>query len=99
VSRLFLGLAEKTGPMPRVLFRLLNGWPAMAVELEEGDRRPGIASRFTIHFELDSAGLIRQLDIVAAPGKLSGSERGYFPLTSRTKIASAVSAITLSAVS
>jgi len=71
VIRLITGLAEKAGPMPRVTFRLLNGWPAMAIEVEEQDRRPGFASRFTMHFEVNDSGLIRRLDTVVAPGKLS----------------------------
>jgi len=71
VIRLMTGLAEKAGPMPKVSFRLLNGWPAMSVEVEEQDRRPGVASRFTMHFEIDISGRIRRLDTVAAPSKLS----------------------------
>ena len=71
VIRLMTGLAEKAGPMPKVSFRLLNGWPAMSVEVEEQDRRPGVASRFTMHFEVDISGRIRRLDTVAAPSKLS----------------------------
>ena len=74
VIRLFTGLAEKAGPMPRVSFRLLNGWPAMTVEIEEQNRRPGVASKFTMHVEVDSAGLIRRIDTVAAPSKTSALE-------------------------
>ena len=71
VTRLLTGLAEKAGPMPKVSFRLLNGWPALVVEVEEQDRHPGVASRFTMHFEVDGSGRIRRLDTVVAPSKLS----------------------------
>ena len=74
VIRLFIGLAEKAGPMPKVSFRLLNGWPAMEVVIEEQDRHPGVASKFTIHVALDSAGLIRRIDTVAAPSKTTALE-------------------------
>jgi RNA polymerase sigma factor (sigma-70 family) len=72
VVRLITGLAEKAGPMPRVAVRLLNGWPALVVDVEEKYQRPGIAPRLTIHFEVDSRGLISRLDTVVAPSKLSG---------------------------
>ena len=74
VIRLFIGLAEKAGPMPKVSFRLLNGWPAMEVVIEEQNRHAGVASKFTIHVDLDRAGLIRRIDTVAAPRKMAGLE-------------------------
>jgi RNA polymerase sigma-70 factor (ECF subfamily) len=71
VARFITGLAEKAGPMPRVTMTLLNGLPALLVEIEEQDRRPGVAPKFTIHFEVDSQGRIRRLNTVVAPSKLS----------------------------
>ncbi|HXG68602.1 MAG TPA: sigma-70 family RNA polymerase sigma factor [Blastocatellia bacterium] len=69
VMRLMLGLAEKIGVLPRVTFRMLNGWPALVVEMDHS--MPGIATRFTIHCEVDDAGRIRRLNQVVAPSKLS----------------------------
>lgn len=69
VLRLIFGLAAKFKTLPRFTFRLLNGKPAFLIE---GDYNyPGIASRFTLHIEVDSAGRIRQLNFVLAPDKLS----------------------------
>jgi RNA polymerase sigma-70 factor (ECF subfamily) len=71
VIKLISGLAEKAGPMPRVTIRPLNGWPALVVEVEKQNQRPGIAPRFTMHFELDGRGRVRRVDTVVAPSKLS----------------------------
>jgi RNA polymerase sigma-70 factor (ECF subfamily) len=69
VLRLIFGLAKKLKTVPRFIFRLLNGKPAL---IFEGDwDRPGIASRFTLHVEVDDAGRIKQLSFVLAPSKLS----------------------------
>lgn len=69
VMRLIFGLAAKFKTLPRFTFRLLNGKPALLIE---GDyNHPGIASRFTLHVEIDNAGCIKQLSFVLAPDKLS----------------------------
>ena len=53
VMRLIFGLAAKFKTLPRFTFRLLNGKPALLIE---GDyNHPGIASRFTLHVEVDSS--------------------------------------------
>jgi RNA polymerase sigma-70 factor (ECF subfamily) len=69
VMRLIFGLASKFKTLPRFTFRLLNGKPALLIE---GDyNHPRIASRFTLHVEVDPAGRIKQLSFVLAPDKLS----------------------------
>jgi RNA polymerase sigma-70 factor (ECF subfamily) len=69
VMRLIFGLASKFKTLPRFTFRMLNGTPALLIE---GDyNHPGIASRFTLHVDIDDAGRIKQFCFVLAPDKLS----------------------------
>ena len=69
VLRLILGLAKKSLVEPRFSVRMFNGLPAILVE----DVRSiaGSATRYTIHFEVNEQGKIRELHAVVAPGKLS----------------------------
>jgi RNA polymerase sigma-70 factor (ECF subfamily) len=68
VIRLISGLYQKTGGYLQVSIQLLNGLPALVAEFP--DAPPGVASMFTLHLEVDSAGQIRRVDTVAAPDKL-----------------------------
>ncbi|HEY3135659.1 MAG TPA: sigma-70 family RNA polymerase sigma factor [Blastocatellia bacterium] len=69
VLRLILGLAAKALTEPRFSIRSLNALPAILVE----DVRSitTAATRYTIHFEVDKCGNIRELHAVLAPSKLS----------------------------
>jgi len=69
VLRLIVGLAAKSLAEPRFSFRELNGLPAVIVS----DVRPatGAATRYTIHFEVDDEGRVRELLAVLAPSKLA----------------------------
>ena len=69
VLRLILGLAAKSLVEPRFDIRSLNGSPAIVVE--DVYRSSKLASRYTIHFDLDQEGRIRGLHTVLAPRKLS----------------------------
>jgi len=69
VLRLILGLAAKSLVEPRSAIRSLNGLPAIVVE--DVYRSSKLASRYTIHFDLDQDGRIRGLHTVLAPSKLS----------------------------
>jgi RNA polymerase sigma-70 factor (ECF subfamily) len=69
VLRLILGLAAKSLVEPRFDIRSLNGSPAIVVE--DVYRSSKLASRYTIHFNLDQEGRIRGLHSVLAPSKLS----------------------------
>jgi RNA polymerase sigma-70 factor (ECF subfamily) len=76
VARLLHGLNEKLKLERRVALGNLNSLPALVVE--HIDAPEGIASRFTMHFDIDSEGKIRRLSVVLAPDKLSALERlGY----------------------
>jgi RNA polymerase sigma-70 factor (ECF subfamily) len=69
VLRLIVGLAKKSLIEPRFSFRMLNGLPAILVEdLPSG---PSVATRYTIHFEVNDEGRIQGLHAVLAPSKLS----------------------------
>jgi RNA polymerase sigma-70 factor (ECF subfamily) len=69
VMRLVMGLAQKAGAIRKASFVSLNGLPALLVELETD--RPKIASRLTLHVEVDRNGRIRRLLTVLAPSKLT----------------------------
>jgi RNA polymerase sigma-70 factor (ECF subfamily) len=69
VLRLILGLAAKSLVEPRFAIRSLNGLPAIVVE--DVYRSSKLASRYTIHFNLDQDDRIRGLHTVLAPPKLS----------------------------
>jgi RNA polymerase sigma-70 factor, ECF subfamily len=69
VLRLIFGLAKKIAATQRFAFTTLNGLPAVVVE--NLHNLPGIATRFTLHCQVDDAGRIRELDIVLAPRKLT----------------------------
>ncbi|MEW6211236.1 MAG: sigma-70 family RNA polymerase sigma factor [Acidobacteriota bacterium] len=76
VARLIRGLNEKITWERRIVFRNLNSLPALVVENINAPE--GFASRFTMHFEVDSLGKIRRLSVVLAPDKLSALEQlGY----------------------
>jgi RNA polymerase sigma-70 factor (ECF subfamily) len=69
VLRLVLGLAAKSKTEPRFVIRSLNGLPAVLVE---GLRSITTnATRYTLHIEVDDAGLITGLHAVLLPRKLS----------------------------
>ena len=69
VLRLILGLAAKSLVDPQFAVRMFNGLPAILVE----EQRPiaKLASRYTIHFEVNEEGCISALQTVVAPSKLS----------------------------
>jgi RNA polymerase sigma-70 factor (ECF subfamily) len=69
VMRLVMGLARKAGGLLKADFISLNGLPALLLELETAP--PGIASRFTMHVEVDQDGRILRLLTVLAPSKLT----------------------------
>lgn len=69
VLRLILGLAAKSLVEPRFAIRSLNGLPAIVVE--DVYRSSKLASRYTIHVNLDQDDRIRDLHTVLAPSKLS----------------------------
>lgn len=69
VLRLVLGLAAKALGEPQMIFRPLNGLPAVVVE--DARSRTTAATRYTIHLEVNDSGLIRGLHAVLAPRKLS----------------------------
>jgi RNA polymerase sigma-70 factor (ECF subfamily) len=69
VLRLILGLAAKALVQPRFAVRMFNGLPGILVE----EPRPiaKLATRYTIHFEVNDQGSIIGLHTVVAPSKLS----------------------------
>jgi RNA polymerase sigma-70 factor (ECF subfamily) len=69
VVRFFIKTTEKDESLPRVTFRLFNGMPALLIERDSA--RPGHATRFTVHCDVDAAGRIHRLHFVLAPNKLS----------------------------
>lgn len=69
VLRLIFGLAKKIAATQHVTFATLNGLPAVVVE--NTHNLQGIATRFTLHCQVDDTGRIRELDIVLAPRKLT----------------------------
>jgi RNA polymerase sigma-70 factor, ECF subfamily len=69
VLRLIFGLAKKVAATQRFAFTTLNGLPAVVVE--NIHNLQGIATRFTLHCQVDETGRIRELDIVLAPRKLT----------------------------
>jgi RNA polymerase sigma-70 factor (ECF subfamily) len=69
VLRLILKTAEKTGLSVNMLFRSMNGLPA--VLFETATPLPNQVTRFTMHCDLDQSGLIRRLNFVLAPSKLA----------------------------
>ena len=68
VLRLILKTAEKTGASVGMLFRSLNGLPA--VLFETATPLSNRVTRFTMHCDVDRSGLIRSLHFVLAPSKL-----------------------------
>jgi len=69
VLRLILKTAERFGDSLGMLFRSLNGLPAVLFEAPEP--LPNHATRFTMHCDVDQSGLIKRLNFVIAPSKLS----------------------------
>jgi hypothetical protein len=72
------GVAEQGAPIarrrtaptpPRVEMRMLNGLPALVVELDDGAR--GEAGRFVIRADVDSEGRIVPLHSILATWKLT----------------------------
>lgn len=68
VSRLLLGLSAKGAREGRLSFRMLNGLPAVVVDLPP--RPQGFAQRFTFQIELDQTGQIVAVHTVLASRKL-----------------------------
>ncbi|HJQ23715.1 MAG TPA: sigma-70 family RNA polymerase sigma factor [Blastocatellia bacterium] len=66
--RLIAALNAKLRGQPRVVWRVLNGLPAIV--FEDVDSTATRATRYTVQIELDEAGRIRRLDSVLAPSKL-----------------------------
>jgi RNA polymerase sigma-70 factor (ECF subfamily) len=79
VMRLILGLSRKGGGVIKTSFVELNGFPAIVVETEL--HRPGLASRFSIHVELDGDEQIRRLNVVVAPSKLTSLDSNFLALS------------------
>jgi RNA polymerase sigma-70 factor (ECF subfamily) len=69
VLRLIAGIGGKFAAEPRVSLRILNGLPAIL--FEDVVSTATIATRYTLHIEIDDRGRIRRLDAVLAPSKLS----------------------------
>jgi RNA polymerase sigma-70 factor (ECF subfamily) len=67
VARLLLGLSAKGAREGRLAFRMLNGLPAVIVDLPP---RQGFAPRFTFQIELDGEGRIAAVHTVLATRKL-----------------------------
>ena len=67
--RLIAALNAKLRGTPRVVWKELNGLPA--VIFEDVDSTATRATRYTVQIELDDAGRIRRLDSVLAPSKLT----------------------------
>lgn len=67
--RLITALNAKLRGTPRVVWKELNGLPA--VIFEDVDSTATRATRYTVQIELDDAGRIRRLDSVLAPSKLT----------------------------
>jgi RNA polymerase sigma-70 factor (ECF subfamily) len=67
--RLIAGLSAKIQGKPRASFHTFNGLPA--VLFEDVQSTATIATRYTMQIEVDDAGLIRKLDSVLAPHKLT----------------------------
>ncbi|MEN3332553.1 MAG: hypothetical protein V7641_1918 [Blastocatellia bacterium] len=67
--RLIAALNAKFRGQPRVEWRELNGLPALL--FEEVETTATRATRYTVHIEVDDAGLICRLDSVLAPSKLN----------------------------
>jgi RNA polymerase sigma-70 factor (ECF subfamily) len=68
VAALFVGVAKGLGPLRRAELRLLNGLPSFV-----GERvpKPGFATKWVVHPELDSDGRIRRLYTVLSTRKLT----------------------------
>lgn len=71
VVRLILGLAAKGNAEGQLSIRQFNGLPAVLFENLRSTENEGVASRYTVHFELDRSGQISGLHAVLAPGKLT----------------------------
>jgi RNA polymerase sigma factor (sigma-70 family) len=69
LMRLIAGLSTKLRSAPRASIHDFNGLPAIL--FEDVDSRSTDATRYTIHVELDVNGLIRRLEAVLAPDKLT----------------------------
>jgi RNA polymerase sigma-70 factor (ECF subfamily) len=69
VLRLILGLAAKFGSGPQVAVHILNGSPALVIDVPNAPA--GIPSKSVLFCETDDAGRIKRMDTVAAPSKLS----------------------------
>jgi RNA polymerase sigma-70 factor (ECF subfamily) len=69
VLRLLTRLYEANRSVTSTSMRVLNGEPAILVERSKV--KPGHASLFTMHCELNGTGRMRRLNFVFSPGKLS----------------------------
>lgn len=68
VARFFVGIAREPGEV-RIAWLRLNGLPALVVDL--ATPAPRVAPRTVLRAELDAAGRIARLDVIAAARKLT----------------------------
>jgi RNA polymerase sigma-70 factor (ECF subfamily) len=69
VARFYLGLMKKITPS-RVVFRAINGLPALVVEVD--DPPPRVAPRMVVRCDLGDDGRIARVHAIMARGKLTG---------------------------
>jgi len=69
VTRFFLGLARKNGPVGHLEVRSLNGLPAVIAEYDVP--RAGWGRRFVLRCDVGADGRIQEVHIVVAPQKLT----------------------------
>jgi RNA polymerase sigma factor (sigma-70 family) len=69
VARFFAGVAPRGGPGGRSTWVRLNGLPALVVDLPAP--APRVAPRWVVRADLDAAGRIARVDVIAAPRKLT----------------------------
>jgi RNA polymerase sigma-70 factor (ECF subfamily) len=69
VGRFYMGLLKKVAPS-RVLFRIMNGLPALVIEVD--DPPPRVAPRLVLRCDVAEDGRIEQVHAILARGKLTG---------------------------
>jgi RNA polymerase sigma-70 factor (ECF subfamily) len=69
VARFYLGLMKKIAPS-RVVFRAINGLPALVVEVDDPPLR--VAPRMVVRCDLGEDGRIARVHAILARGKLTG---------------------------
>jgi RNA polymerase sigma-70 factor (ECF subfamily) len=68
VARFYLGLMKKVAPS-RVVFRMLNGLPAVLIEVDDAPAR--YAPRLVVRCDVDADGRIQRVHTILARAKLS----------------------------